>query len=113
MVKKMIQMNIKLINKTVENTISSVIFLCKKELSYLELSEHLKMLNENINSLQTLILFSEDNQFIKKVCAIQLIANNINNEVSKEEFNGVLSKEFRINQIHCLKNLAKTFNIKM
>lgn len=106
-------MNIELINKTVENTISSVIFLCKKELSYLELSEQLKMLNENINSLQTLILFSEDNQFIKKVCAIQVIANNINNEVSKDQFNGALSKEFRINQIHCLKNLAKTFNIQM
>ncbi|SCJ53518.1 Uncharacterised protein [uncultured Clostridium sp.] len=113
MVKKMIQMNIDLINKTVENTISTVNFLCRKELSYMELNENLKLLNENINSLQILILFSEDKQFIKKVCAIQLITNNINNEISKEDFNGTLSKNFRNNQIYCLRNLAKTFDIKI
>ncbi|QEZ70810.1 hypothetical protein D4A35_17890 (plasmid) [Paraclostridium bifermentans] len=109
----MIQMNIGLINKTVEDAISAVNFLCKNELSYFELNLELKSLNEKINNLQTLILFSEDNQFIKKVCAIQLITNNINNEISKKEFRGSLSKNFRINQIYCLKNLAQTFNIKI
>lgn len=109
----MIQMNIGLINKTVEDAISAVNFLCKNELSYFELNSELKLLNEKINSLQILILFSEDTQFIKKVCAIQLIANSINNEISKKEFNGTLSKNFRINQVYRFKKLAKNFNIKM
>lgn len=60
-----IKMNTKLINKTVDDVVSTVNFLCKNDLSYLELTTKLDVLNEKIENLQTLVVYSNDDKFTK------------------------------------------------
>ena len=60
-----IKMNTKLINKTVDDVVSTVNFLCKNDLSYLELTTKLDVLNEKIENLQTLVVYSNDDNLLK------------------------------------------------
>lgn len=106
------EMNENMINKTVDDAISTVNFLCKNDLSYLELTSKLDVLNDKMDTLQTLVVYSNDENFTKTVCAVQIITNNLNNEISKE-LGHILSSEFRENQLDFLRNISKAFEIQI
>lgn len=107
-----IKMNTNLINKTVDDVISIVLFLCSNNLSNFEISSNLDVLNEKMNTLQTLVLYSDDNDFVKNVCLMQIITDKFNDEIMKE-LGTTFSKNFRKNQLLFLKNISNTFNLNL
>ena len=107
-----INMNSELINKVVDDVISTVNFLCKNDLSYLELVSKLDTLNDKMENLQTLVVYSDDKVFTNKVCAMQVIIDNFNNEVSKE-FGATFSNDFRERQLNFLRNISSSFDMKI
>lgn len=107
-----IEMNTKLINETVDDVVSTVNFLCKNDLSYLELTTKLDTLNEKIDNLQTLVVYSDDDKFTKTICAMQLIIDNFNNEISKD-FGITLSNDFRERQLNFLRNISSSFDVNV
>lgn len=106
------KMDENMVNKTVDEIVSSVLFLCENELSTLELNSKLDSLNEKMNTLQVLVVYSSDEKFIKTVSAMQLVANNLNNEISKK-LGGNLSNEFREKQLDFLRNISTSFDIEL
>ena len=107
-----IKMNTKRINESVDNVVSTVNFLCKNDLSFFELTTKLDVLNEKMDILQTLVVYSDDDKFTKTVCAMQLITDNFNNEISKG-FGITFSNDFKEKQLHFLKNISETFDIEI
>ena len=107
-----IKMNTELINETVDDVVSTVNFLCKNDLSYLELNKKLDVLNEKMDILQTLVVYSNDDKFTKTVCAMQLITDNFNNEILKD-FGTTLSNDFRERQLNFLRNISSSFDVNI
>ena len=107
-----IKMNTKLINKTVDDVVSTVNFLCKNDLSYLELTTKLDVLNEKIENLQTLVVYSNDDKFTKTICAMQLITDNFNNEISKD-FGATFSNDFKERQLNFIRNISSSFDVNI
>ena len=107
-----IKMNSKLINETVDDVVSTVNFLCKNDLSHLELSKKLDVLNEKMENLQTLVVYSKDDKFTKTICAMQLITDNLNNEISKD-IGVTFSNDFRERQLNFLRNISSSFDINI
>lgn len=62
--------------------------------------------------LQTLVFYSNDDKFTKTVCAMQLITDNFNNEISKG-FWITFSNDFKERQLNFLKNISETFDINI
>lgn len=104
-------MNEKMIDETVENVVSTVKYLCEKDLTYLELSSKLDTLNEKMDILQTLVIYSEDKEFTNTICAMQLITDNFNNEIMTSGLGTTFSTEFRERQLNFLRNISKSFDI--
>ena len=107
-----IKMNNELINESVDDVVSTVNFLCKNDLSYLELTSKLDALNDKMDTLQTLVVYSDDKQFTNTVCAMQVITDNFNNEVLKD-FGKTFSNDFRERQLDFLRNTSSTFDIAL
>ena len=107
-----IKMNTKLINKTVDDVVSTVNFLCKNDLSYLELTTKLDVLNEKIENLQTLVVYSNDDKFTKTICAMQLITDKFNNEISKD-FGATFSNDFKERQLNFIRNISSSFDVNI
>ncbi len=107
-----IKMNSDLINSTVDDVVSTVNFLCKNDLSYLELTSKLDALNDKMNTLQTLVVYSDDKHFTNTICAMQIITDNFNNEISKE-FGKTFSNDFRDRQLSFLRNTSSAFDINI
>ena len=107
-----IKMNTELINETVDDVVSTVNFLCKNDLSYLELNKKLDVLNEKMDILQTLVVYSNDDKFTKTVCAMQLITDNFNNEILKD-FGTTLSNDFRERQLNFIRNISSSFDVNI
>ena len=103
-----IKMNSELINETVDDVVSTVNFLCKNDLSYLELTTKLDVLNEKMENLQTLVVYSNDDKFTKTICAMQLITDNFNDEISKD-FGVTFSNDFKERQLNFLRNISSSF----
>lgn len=108
---KMIQMNNNLINKTVDDVISTVNFLCKEDLNMLALNSKLETLNNKMQDLQTLVVYSNDESFTKKVCAMQILNDNFNEEI--ERSSDKFSQEFKDTQLNFLQNISDAFNINI
>lgn len=106
------KMDEKMISETVDNVVSSVKYLCENDLSYLELNSKLDSLNEKMDTLQTLVVYSQDEKFTKTVCAMQLVSNNLNDEVMKD-LGRTFSSEFRENQLDFLRNISTSFDIEL
>lgn len=109
---KMIQMDTNLINKTVDDVISTVKFLCESDLTYLQLDRKLNALNEKIDTLQTLVVYSNDDKFTNTVCAMQLVTDNLNNEFSKE-LGTTFTSEFKERQLDFLRNISSSFDVNI
>lgn len=106
------KMNENMINDTVESVISSVKFLCENDLSYLELDKKLNALNDKMNTLQTLVVYSDDDKFTKTICAMQLVTDNLNEEYGKE-LGTTFSNEFRERQLDFLRNISSAFDLEL
>ncbi|MGL5750315.1 MAG: ImmA/IrrE family metallo-endopeptidase, partial [Paraclostridium sp.] len=106
------QLNKKMINATVDDVVSTVKFLCEEDLSYLELTEKLETLNEKLDILQTLVIYSDDKEFTNTICAMQIIADNFDNEISKY-LGTTFSNDFRERQLSFLRNISTSFDIKL
>ncbi|MEF9991282.1 MAG: LPD25 domain-containing protein [Peptostreptococcaceae bacterium] len=106
------KMNEQMIAETVDNVVSSVKFLCENDLSYLELDRKLNALNEKMDTLQTLVVYSEDDKFTKTVCAMQLVNDNLNTEYMKE-LGTTFSNEFRESQLDFLRNISSSFDVEL
>ena len=107
-----IKMNTDLINKTVDDVVSTVNFLCKNDLPHLELSCKLDALNEKMDALQTLVVYSDDHTFTKNICAMQLITDNFNKEIMRD-LGATFSTNFRESQLNFLRNISTSFDIKV
>ena len=105
-------MNSELINETVDDVVSTVNFLCKNDLSYLELTTKLDVLNEKMDTLQTLVVYSNDDKFTKTICAMQLITDNFNDEISKD-FGVTFSNDFKERQLNFLRNISSSFDVNI
>lgn len=104
------KMDEKRINKSVDDVVSTVKFLCDNDLSHLELSSKIDVLNEKMEDLKTLVIYSDDKKFDNTVCAMQLITNNFNKEIIKN-FGRTFSSDFREKQLNFLQNLSNSFDI--
>lgn len=104
------KMDEKLIDKSVDDVVSSVKFLCENELSYLELSSKLDVLNEKMEDLQVLVVYSDEKKFNNTICAMQLITDNFNKEIMKD-FGRTFSYDFREKQLDFLRNISNSFDI--
>ena len=107
-----VKMNSELINETVDDVVSTVNFLCKNDLSYLELTTKLDVLNEKMDTLQTLVVYSNDDKFTKTICAMQLITDNFNDEISKD-FGVTFSNDFKERQLNFLRNISSSFDVNI
>ncbi len=107
-----IKLNTKRINETVNDVVSTVNFLCKNDLSFLELDKKLEVLNEKMDVLQTLMFYSNDEKFTRTICAMQIVTDNFNNEILKD-FGVTFSNNFKEKQLHFLKNISETFDIEI
>lgn len=107
-----IKMNSNLINKTVDDVVSTVNFLCKNDLPHLELSCKLDTLNEKMDILQTLVVYSDDDKFTRNVCAMQLITDNFNKEIMRD-LGVTFSPDFRESQLNFLRNISNSFDINI
>ena len=101
-----------MINDAVESVVSSVKFLCENDLSYLELDKKLNALNDKMNTLQTLVVYSDDDKFTKTICAMQLVTDNLNEEYRKE-LGTTFSTEFRERQLDFLRNISSAFDLEL
>ena len=106
------KMNEKMINDEVDKVVSSVKFLCENDLTYLQLDRKLNALNEKMDILQTLVVYSDDDKFTKTVCAMQLVTDNLNDEFRKELGN-TFSTEFRDRQLDFLRNISSSFDVEL
>lgn len=106
------KMDENMINDAVESVISSVKFLCENDLSYLELDKKLNALNDKMNTLQTLVVYSDDDKFTKTICAMQLVTDNLNEEYRKE-LGTTFSTEFRERQLDFLRNISSAFDLEL
>lgn len=106
------KMNEKMIKETVDQVVSSVKFLCESDLTYFQLDRKLNALNEKMDTLQTLVVYSDDDKFTKTVCAMQLVTNNLNDEFSKELGN-TFSNEFKERQLDFLRNISSSFDVEL
>lgn len=106
------KMNEKMIKETVDQVVSSVKFLCESDLTYLQLDRKLNALNEKMDTLQTLVVYSDDDKFTKTVCAMQLVTNNLNDEFGKELGN-TFSNEFKERQLDFLRNISSSFDVEL
>ena len=104
------EMDEKLINKSVDDVVSTVKFLCENDLSYLELSSKLDVLNEKMQDLEVLVVYSDEKKFNNTVCAMQLVTDNFNKEIMKD-FGRTFSYGFRESQLDFLRNISKSFDI--
>ena len=104
------EMNEQMINKILNDVTSSVKFICEEDLNYLQISSKLEVLNQKMAELETLAIYTNDKTFTNTVCAMQVIANNFNEEIMKE-FGKPFSKEFKEKQLNFLRNTSSTFNI--
>lgn len=78
------KMDEKKIDKEVDKVVSSVKFLCENDLTYLQLDRKLNALNEQMDTLKTLVVYSNDDKFTNTLCAMQIVTDNLNNEFDKE-----------------------------
>lgn len=106
------KMNEEMIKETVDQVVSSVKFLCESDLTYFQLDRKLNALNEKMDTLQTLVVYSDDDKFTKTVCAMQLVTNNLNDEFSKELGN-TFSNEFKERQLDFLRNISSSFDVEL
>ena len=106
------KMDENMINDAVESVISSVKFLCENDLSYLKLDKKLNALNDKMNTLQTLVVYSDDDKFTKTICAMQLVTDNLNEEYRKE-LGTTFSTEFRERQLDFLRNISSAFDLEL
>ncbi|MDB8803177.1 ArdC-like ssDNA-binding domain-containing protein [Romboutsia sp. 1001216sp1] len=106
------KMNEKMINDTVNTVVSSVKFLCENDLTYLQLDRKLNALNEKMDTLQTLVVYSDDDKFTKTVCAMQLVTDNLNDEFRKG-LGTTFSNEFRDRQLDFLRNISSSFDVEL
>lgn len=106
------KMNEKMIKETVDQVVSSVKFLCESDLTYFQLDRKLNALNEKMDTLQTLVVYRDDDKFTKTVCAMQLVTNNLNDEFSKELGN-TFSNEFKERQLDFLRNISSSFDVEL
>ena len=104
------EMNEQMINKILNDVTSSVKFICEEDLNYLQISSKLEVLNQKMAELETLAIYTNDKTFTNTVCAMQVIANNFNDEIMKE-FGKPFSKEFKEKQLNFLRNTSSTFDI--
>ena len=104
------EMNDQMINKILNEVTSSVKFICEEDLNYLQTSSKLEVLNQKMAELETLAIYTNDKTFTNTVCAMQVIANNFNEEIMKE-FGKPFSKEFKEKQLNFLRNTSSTFDI--
>lgn len=104
------EMNEQMINKILNDVTSSVKFICEEDLNYLQISSKLEVLNQKMAELETLAIYTNDKTFTNTVCAMQVIANNFNEEIMKE-FGKPFSKEFKEKQLNFLRNTSSTFDI--
>lgn len=109
---RMIQMNEKMINETVNKVVSSVKFLCESDLTYLQLDTKLNALNEKMDTLQTLVVYSDDDKFTNTVCAMQLVTDNLNDEFGKD-LGTTFTSEFKERQLDFLRNISKSFDVEL
>ncbi len=107
-----IKMNSDLLDKAVDDVVSTVNFLCKNDLSHLELTTKLDALNDKMEDLKTLVVYSDDDKFTNTICAMQIITNNFNNEILKT-FGRTFSSDFRERQLSFLMNTAASFDINI
>ena len=107
-----IKMNDKLINKVVDDVVSTVNFLCKNELSYLELTSKIDALNDKMYDLKNLVVYSDDEHFTNTICAMQIITDNFNEEISKD-FGRTFSNDFKERQLNFLRNISSSFDINI
>ena len=106
------KMNEKMINDEVDKVVSYVKFLCENDLTYLQLDRKLNTLNEKIDTLQTLVVYSDDDKFTKTVCAMQLVTDNLNDEF-KKDLGTTFSNEFRNRQLDFLRNISSSFDVEL
>lgn len=107
-----IKMNDKLINKVVDDVVSTVNFLCKNDLSYLELTSKIDALNDKMYDLKNLVVYSDDEHFTNTICAMQIITDNFNEEISKD-FGRTFSNDFKERQLNFLRNISSSFDINI
>ena len=55
-----------------------------------------------MDTLQTLVVYSNDDKFTKTICAMQLITDNFNDEISKD-FGVTFSNDFKERQLNFLR----------
>lgn len=106
------KMNEKMINDEVDKVVSYVKFLCENDLTYLQLDRKLNTLNEKMDTLQTLVVYSDDDKFTKTVCAMQLVTDNLNDEFRKD-LGTTFSNEFRDRQLDFLRNISSSFDVEL
>lgn len=106
------KMNEKMISESVEQVVSSVKFICENELTYLELDRKLNALNEKMDTLQTLVVYSDDSNFTNSICAMQLVTNNLNTEFHKD-LGTTFSNDFKERQLDFLRNVSTAFDINL